>query len=104
MDTKALINEAKARFSHNSAKSYLRDKYDSKLFFADQGGLWKADVQTIAFLSAMPNHYDARVVMIDTFQNPVLVYRGELLSKLKQVYNTVMLEWYNEYKELENNR
>ena len=49
------------------------------------------------------NDYD-RVILVDTFQNPVLVDRSELLSKLKQVYNGVMLEWYNEWKELESNR
>ena len=27
MDTKQLITEAKIRFNHNSAKSYLKDKY-----------------------------------------------------------------------------
>jgi hypothetical protein len=104
MDTKTLITEAKARFAHNSAKDYLQEKYDSKLLVAEQGGLWKADKETIAFLSVMINDYDDRVILVDTFQNPVLVDRGELLTKLKQVYNSVMLEWYNEWKELESNR
>lgn len=104
MDTKTLITEAKARFAHNSAKQYLKEKYDAKLLVAEQGGLWRADQQTISFLSVMSNDYDDRVIMIDTFQNPVLVDRGELLSKLKSAYNSVMLEWYNEWKELENKR
>ena len=43
MDTKTLITEAKARFAHNSAKDYLKEKYDAKLLVAEQGGLWKAD-------------------------------------------------------------
>lgn len=104
MDTKTLISEAKARFAHNSAKDYLKEKYEAKLLVAEQGGLWKADKETIAFLSVMINDYDDRVILVDTFQNPVLVDRGELLTKLKQVYNSVMLEWYNEWKELESKR
>lgn len=104
MDTKTLISEAKARFAHNSAKDYLKEKYEAKLLVAEQSGLWKADKETIAFLSVMINDYDDRVILVDTFQNPVLVDRGELLSKLKQVYNSVMLEWYNEWKELESKR
>jgi hypothetical protein len=36
MDTSTLIFEAKSRFNHNSAKAYLKDKYDSKLIVADQ--------------------------------------------------------------------
>jgi hypothetical protein len=104
MDTKTLIAEAKARFNHNSAKAYLKEKYDAKLLVADQGGLWKADQQTITFLSVMSNDWDDGVILMDTFQNPVLVDRSELLSKLKKVYNNVMLEWYNEWKELESKR
>lgn len=104
MDTKTLIAEAKARFAHNSAKDYLKEKYEAKLLIAEQGGLWKADKETIAFLSVMSNDWDDRVVLIDTFQNPVLVDRSELLTKLKDIYNSVMAEWYNEWKELESKR
>lgn len=104
MDTKTLITEAKARFAHNSAKDYLKEKYNAKLLVAEQGGLWKADKETIAFLSVMINDYDDKVVLIDTFDNPVLVERSELLTKLKDVYNNVMAEWHNEWKELESKR
>ena len=104
MDTKTLITDAKARFAHNSAKDYLQEKYNAKLLVAEQGGLWKADKETIAFLTVMIHDYDDRVVLMDTFDNPVLVERSELLTKLKDVYNNVMAEWYNEWKELENKR
>ena len=104
MDTKTLIAEAKARFNHNSAKDYLKEKYHAKLLVADQGGLWQADQQTITFLSVMPNEYDDKIILMDTFDNPVLVDRSELLTKLKGVYNSVMTEWYNEWKELESKR
>jgi len=104
MDTKTLITEAKARFAHNSAKDYLKEKYDAKLLVAEQGGLWKADQETISFLTVMINDYDDRVVIMDTFQNPVLVDRSELLTKLKDVYNSVMAEWYNEWTDLESKR
>jgi hypothetical protein len=101
MDTTTLIAEAKARFNHNSAKAYLKDKYDSKLIVADQSGLWKADVQTISFLSNMDDNF---IVLIDTFNNPVQVNRDILLELLKETYNKVMLEWHKEWKELESKR
>jgi hypothetical protein len=104
MDTKTLITDAKARFAHNSAKDYLKEKYNAKLLVAEQGGLWRADQKTIAFLTVMIHDYDDRVVLMDTFDNPVLVERSELLTKLKDVYNNVMAEWYNEWKELESKR
>jgi hypothetical protein len=101
MDTKILIAEAKARFNHNSAKAYLKEKYDAKLLVAEQGGLWKADQQTISFLEAFNV---TKLVMMDTFDNPVEVNRDDLLDKLTKIYNSVMYEWYAEWKELESKR
>ena len=101
MDTKSLITEAKARFNHNSAKAYLKDKYDSKFIVADQNGLWRANLETINFLTATS---DAEVIIIDTFNNPVKVIRQALLDKLSTVYKTTMEEWYAEWVELENHR
>jgi hypothetical protein len=101
MDTKTLITEAKARFNHNSAKAYLKDKYDSKLTVADQNGLWRADLETINFLNSST---DTEVVLMDSFDSPVKVNRQILLDKLNQVYKTTMEEWHSEWAELEKKR
>jgi hypothetical protein len=101
MDTKTLIAEAKARFNHNSAKAYLKNKYDSKFIVADQSGLWKANLETINFLNATSDDY---VILIDTFDNPVKVNRVELLDKLSTAYKTTMEEWHNEWTTLEGKR
>lgn len=101
MDTKTLISEAKARFNHNSTKAYLKDKYDGKLIVAEQGGLWKANVETINFLNSSKKE---KVILIDTFNNPVQVDRELLLETLQNTYESVMEEWYNEWSELEKKR
>ena len=101
MDTKTLLTEAKARFNLNSAKAQLKDKYDGKLIIASQGGLWKADQQTINFLSSFDTE---TIILIDTFDSPVTVDRVALLDKLKKLYNDVMTTWHDEYKEIENTR
>ena len=101
MDTTTLINDTKARFSHNSAKEYLKDKYTSKLIIADQGGLWTASPALLTFLGTTNS---VRLVVMDNFDNPVKVNRVELLTKLTDVYNTVMEEWYTEWAELESKR
>ena len=101
MDTKTLILEAKARFNHNSAKAQLKDKYDGKFIVAEQGGLWKASPELIAFLNAMDDNF---VILIDNFDNPVQVNREELLTVVKNTYQKVMLDWYKEWKELESKR
>jgi len=101
MDTKNLINEAKARFNHNSAKAYLKEKYQARLIIAEQGGLWRANAETISFLRASNTD---KVILIDSFENPVEVNREELLVKLLETYNTVMKEWHHEWVELEKKR
>lgn len=101
MDTKTLLAESKARFSHNSAKQYLKEKYESRLTVAEQGGLWKADKDTISLLNAFDTE---KLVIMDTFNNPVEVNRKELLVVLKTVYDTTMTDWLKEWKELEGKR
>jgi len=101
MDTKTLIAEAKARFNHNAAKVQLKDKYEGKLMVADQNGLWTANIETI---SALQSFTDTNIVLIDNFNNPVMVNREELLAKLKNTYTIVMEQWYQEWKDIESKR
>lgn len=101
METKTLIVEARARFNHNTAKAYLKDKYDSKLVVAEQGGLWKATPELISFLGIMT---DEIVVVVDNFENPVSIFREELLASLNETYVRVMKDWSAEWAELETKR
>ena len=101
MSTKELIQAAKARFNYNLQKNQLSEKYNSKLSFANQGGLWTANANLITFLQAFDT---PTIVLIDYYQNPVLVERIELLEKASKLYATVTKQWYEEWKSLENNR
>lgn len=101
MDTKQLIKEARARFTQNSSKAYLKDKYTAKLIVADQGGLWKITPELISFLAALEQD---EVILLDSYENPIRVNRMDLTIKLLKTYNTVMFEWHKETSELQNNR
>lgn len=101
MDTKTLLAEAKARFNHNSAKSYLKEKYQAKLIVAEQGGLWKATPELIGFLASNTDEY---IILLDTYENPVMVNRIKLYDVLQKTYNDSMTQWYTEWKELESKR
>jgi len=101
MDTTELINEAKARFNHNSAKAYLKSKYQSKLIVADQGGLWTASPDLIAFLSSTQ---DITTVLLDSYSNPIKVDTTKLLIKLKETYRIAMEQWHDEFSTLEKTR
>lgn len=101
MDTKTLITEAKARFNHTAAKALLKDKYESKFIVANQGGLWKATPELQGYLASRNDH---SVILIDLYDNPVMVNREELYDVLRSAYEDNMAAWFLEWKELEKNR
>lgn len=97
MDTKLLITSIRARFNHNAAKAYLKDKYDSSLIFAEQNGLWKATPELLAYLQTST---ETTVILVDNYGNPLRVDRETMLSKTKKVYDTVMTEWVDEWNDI----
>ena len=101
MNTQTLISEAKARFNHNLAKQYLKDKYQVKLIVANQGGLWKASPELMVFLD---NEGSEELVLLDLYENPIKVNRPQLASTIRDTYNSVMQDWYNEWSILEKKR
>jgi len=101
MDIQNLIIESKARFNHNQAKQYLKDKYQSKLTFADQGGLWVATPELIVFLDSDNSE---ELIVIDSYENPIKVDRKKLFNKVRDTYNDIMEQWHNEWAILEKKR
>ena len=101
MDTKSLIREAHARFNHNAAKQLLKEKYQAKLIIANQGGLWKATPELIGYLKL--NQHE-EVYLEDMYHNPLKVTRNELLTKLIETYDQVMVQWHEEYQTLKHKR
>ena len=101
MDTKSIIAEAKAKFDHNSNKDYLKDKYNAKLLLAEQGGLWKLTPEFISMLSSYPHN---KVILVDTYENPIQVDRDILLTAAVNRYDSVMTEYLQEFNQLKKNR
>lgn len=101
MDTNLFLKEAKAKFNHNAAKDYLKDKYQSKLIFADQGGLWKATPEFLSFLAATTTN---EIVILDLNENPIKVDKELLSAKTHKIYNDVMIEWHEEWAKLRKQR
>jgi hypothetical protein len=101
MEINKLLSETKARFEHNLAKSYLKEKYQNSLIFADQGGLWKASPELLSLLETSSAE---TVILIDTYDNPVKVNRDSLLQKAYTIYLNATEEYYNEWVELRKQR
>ena len=54
MDTENLIAHARARFDHATAKRVLREKYEAKMIFAHDGGMWRAGPELLNILATVP--------------------------------------------------
>jgi hypothetical protein len=101
MEINKLISETKARFEHNLAKSYLKEKYQNNLIFADQNGLWKATPELLSYLSSS----NAKtLILLDSYDNPIKVDREKLLNNANDLYTNVMEEYYTEWNELRKQR
>lgn len=101
MDTKKLIQEAKARFKHQEAKVYLQEKYQPRLLLTNQGGMWNVTPNFLSVLRTNPNQED---ILMDSFNKPIKVKIADLLSESENLYRVVMNEWYEEFVELQNHR
>lgn len=101
MDTDALISHSRARFDHETAKRVLREKYQSRMIFAANGGMWRAGPELLCVLDQCSGE---SVVLEDLYQNPVRISVAELQSQTQQRWQEQMNAWLLEYETLRHNR
>lgn len=102
MDTNQLIAHSRARFEHEAARRTLREKYQAKMTFAYAGGLWRAGPElhsTIFTCGRM-----GEIVLLDLYENPVMVDTVELMTMSQQRWQEQMTAWLVEYEQLNKNR
>ena len=97
MNVDTMVEKIKAKFDHDLAKHYLKEKYQSKLIFADQGGLWKATPEFLSFLSTPTLN---EIVLLDLYDNPVKVNKELLVIIAHKTYHDVMTEWHEEWSKI----
>lgn len=101
MDTNNLIAHARARFDHEAARRTLKEKYQAKLTFAYNGGMWRASPEMITFLSL---YGEEEVVVPDLYENPIKVYASLLCHVMKARWQEQTNAWQIEFEELSNKR
>jgi hypothetical protein len=101
MDTNNLIAHSRARFDHAAAKRTLKEKYQGKLVFGWNGGMFKATPEMITFLSL---YNDVRIVVLDLYETPIEVNAKELCNIMQSKLHEQMNAWLVEYQELNKNR
>jgi hypothetical protein len=101
MDTENLIAHARARFDHATAKRVLREKYEAKMIFAHDGGMWRAGPELLNILATVP---PGDVVLLDLYETPVQVKPEELRSMAMQRWQEQMNAWLAEHNKLSKKR
>ena len=96
MDSETIYKNAKAKFDHVRNQQILREKYQSKLKFAYNGGMWEASPQLINILYCMID--TESIVIEDLYVNPVKVNTQELLDLAKSHWQEQMNAWLVEFE------
>ena len=101
MNTENIVAHARARFDHETARRVLKEKYQSKLIFAYNGGMFRAGPELQMTVLTCP---DAEAVILDLYDNPVRVQTRELLAMSQSRWQEQMNAWLVEYNELSKQR
>lgn len=81
----------------NVNKQILREKIQTELHIAHNGGMFKITPELIAFVKDWPLDI---LYVEDVYQNPVEIDRQVFLVTAQQHYHRVMNEWHQQYAEL----
>ena len=101
MNTVNLVATARARFDHESAKRVLKEKYQAKMTFAYNGGMFQAGPELQMTLLTCP---DTEGVILDLYGNPVKVQTRDLLAMSQQRWQEQMNAWLAEFEQLSKQR
>jgi hypothetical protein len=101
MNTNDLIAHARARFDHVSARRVLKEKYEAKLLFAHNGGMWQAGPELQTTLLTCP---DSTAVLLDLYETPVKIDTKELFAMSQQRWQEHMNAWLIEFDQVSKTR
>lgn len=102
MDTDALVAHARARFDHEAARRVLKEKYQARMIFGYNGGLFRAGPELLTLLHACPVEDD--VVILDLYENPIKITPLELQHLAQDRWQEQMNAWLIEHDELSKQR
>lgn len=101
MDIDSLISHSRARFDHESARRILKEKYEAKMLFAHNGGMFRAGPELLVLLDACGV---GSLIIQDLYNNPVQVDTKELRLLALDRWQEQMNAWLVEYTDLNKQR
>jgi len=102
MNTENIVAHARARFDHETAKRVLKEKYEAKMIFAYNGGMFRAGPELLTLLHACPVEDD--IVVVDLYGNPIKIQPLELQHLAQDRWQEQMNAWLVEFEELSKKR
>jgi hypothetical protein len=95
MDAENLKSLADSKFKHALFRKNLRERIESQLSIAHNGGLFKASPELISVLHCWT---DDELVIEDLYNNPVKCNRSQLLTALKEAYQFALNAWHVDFE------
>jgi len=97
MDLDTLKSYIATATDYQVNRRILREKIQTDLHFAHNGGLFKITPELLAFVSTWPAD---ELYLEDTYQNPIKIDKQTFLLTAQQHYQKVMNRWHQEHEEL----
>jgi hypothetical protein len=101
MDTDNLIAHARSRFNHESARRLLKEKYQARMLFAYNGGMWHAGPELLILLAIVP---PGDAVILDLYETPIQVDPEQLRGIAMLRWQEQMNAWLIEHEQLNKQR
>ena len=101
MDTDALIAHARAKFDHATARKVMQEKYQARMIFGWNGGMFRASPELITFLSL---YGDEEIVMPDLYENPIKFKASDVCNIMRAKWQEQMNAWLVEHNQLSQQR
>lgn len=101
MDTDQIIENSRARFEHEANRRLLQEKYQARMIFAYNGGMWRAGPELLNLLQVCG---DASAVILDLYGNPTQVSPADLRFLAFERWQEQMNAWLAEHQESRSRR
>ena len=93
-----LVQSVKLATDYQKNKRILKEKITADLHLPFNNGLFKITPELLAFVSSWPDN--VRLIVEDTYENPIEVDKQVFLVKAQQHYLAAMDQWHKQHEEL----
>lgn len=95
MNVEQIKTVSRAKYLHSLAKINLKERYESRLIITMGDGSFRVTPELLTFLSLYGN---SDVTLLDMYENPVRVNARQLFDGAKTLYDTVMIDWRDDFQ------